>query len=138
MIQDEASDMPDRFWADAWVAAKLRARTDDQEIRPPLSGAIDDFALRPSLSFQDFRVWELSQTLLQYIPGGRLFGLPHLFLSQRRRPWAPQETFASPPDILSRAAVDDIKDTESLRFTRREEHRFCLADLCDIGAVEAI
>jgi hypothetical protein len=123
--------MPDRFGADAWLAAKLRARADDQEIRAPLSGAIDDFAFRPSLSFQDFRAWELAQTLLQYIPGSRLFGLPHLFLSQRRRLWAPQKTFARPPDILPRAAVNDMEDTEGLRFTRREEHRSCLADFCD-------
>ncbi len=137
MIQNETSDMPYRFWANAWLAAELGTGANDQEIRAPLSRAIDDFALRPSLSLQDFRVWSLAQSLLQYILGSRLFRLPYLLLAEQRRPWAPQKTFASTPEILPRAAVDDIKNAESLRFTRRE-HRSCATDLCDVSAVQTI
>src|SRR5712691_2242926 len=109
MVKDGACDVPNRFWPNCWLAAIFGARTNDNQVRIPLGGTFDDFALRSSLALEDFSTRKIAQSLIQYVLCRCFFGLPHLVTPWRERARGSQEAFIGSSFLLRvNALVDNL------------------------------
>src|SRR5579884_660080 len=112
VIEDKASDMPDRFWTAGRFANQRGARADDDEVGIPFGGALHNLAFRSPVSLQAFRAGQVAQAFVEDILRGGDLGLAHLFLSGPGWMRAAQKPLAVQRQLFLRATIDHVKERD--------------------------